>query len=107
MKSFLMDDIFAEKNENYTINNCCIGKVCIGDTLEIVKNKYSDYVIKVNDSNTGYYIFDILGNFLIEFSTKTTLEHEKAPIRYISTSNPNYSFIPGNIYCCIHGSSLF
>jgi hypothetical protein len=74
------------------INEHCIGKVCIGDTLQEVKAKYNDHIIKVNDSQTGYYIFDPAGNFLIEFSTKKELSKKEAPIRYIMTSNPMYTF---------------
>lgn len=88
---------FAEDNDDFTITNSCIGKVCIGDTLDIIKSNYSDYIIKVNDSNTGYYIFDELGNFLIEFSSKQPPDKATAPVRYIMTSNPNFTYQPGNI----------
>lgn len=88
---------YAEGNNFFTINNHCIGKVCIGDTLETIKTNYSSYIIKVNDSKTGYYIFDELGNFLIEFSSKQTPDNTDAPVRYIMTSNPNFTYKPGDI----------
>lgn len=88
---------FAQEEESFLINNYCIGNVCIGDTVNTIKEKYSDYIIKPNDSNTGYYIFDKLGNFLIEFSTKKRIDNNNNPVRYIMTSNPNYTFEPGEI----------
>ncbi|MEW5818770.1 MAG: hypothetical protein AB1782_01140 [Cyanobacteriota bacterium] len=94
---FLVESVSAQEDDYFEINNYCIGRVCIGDTLKIVKDHYKDCIIKVNDSDTGYYIFDNLGNFLIEFSTKKSINDENEPIRYIMTSNPNFSFEPGNI----------
>lgn len=88
----LCNSISAEEFENFTINNHCIGNVCIGDTIQKIRDKYKDYIIKVNDTNSGYYIFDSSGTFLIEFSTKEPIDTANAPIRYIMTSNPNYSF---------------
>lgn len=82
----------GEEYETFTINNHCIGNVCIGDTLDEIKDKYHNYVIKVNDTNSGYYIFDSSGTFLIEFSTKQPIDAKNTPIRYIMTSNPNYCF---------------
>lgn len=89
---FLIKTTTAQEYENFTINNHCIGNVCIGDTIEKIKNRYQNYVIKVNDSNSGYYIFDPSGTFLIEFSTKQPIDTKNSPIRYIMTSNPNYCF---------------
>lgn len=88
---------FGQKYDNFTVNDHCIGDVCIGDTFSSIKSKYPDYILKPNDTNTGYYIFDSMGNFLIEFSTKKSIAKNNAPIRYIMTSNPNYTFVPGNI----------
>ena len=93
----LLNSVLAQEPDYYTINNSCIGYVCIGDTIEEIENKYADHIIKVNDDETGYYIFDQQGNFLVEFSTKKSLNSEKAPIRYIMTSNPIFSFEPGGI----------
>lgn len=83
--------------ESLDITSVCIGNVCIGDTLEKIKLKNKDCKIKVNDSNTGYYLFDNLGNFLVEFSTKQSLSKKNVPVRYIMTSNPLYKYEPGNI----------
>jgi len=88
----------AKNDESFIISNHCIGKVCIGDKLETIKKNYSQYIIKNNESNTGYYIFDKIGNFMIEFSTKKPVEKTNAPILYIMTSNPNYKFAPDNIH---------
>jgi hypothetical protein len=93
--------IFAQESllplDDLEINEYCIGKVCIGDSLKTVKENLSDYILKINDSQTGYYVFDETGNFLLEFSTKRELDDEMAPIRYIMTSNPIYTFYKDDI----------
>ena len=67
--------------------------MCALETLlEEVRTKYTDHIIKVNDSHTGYYVFDPYGSFLVEFSTKNPLNSEKAPIRYIMTFKPYFFF---------------
>lgn len=87
---------YALEGIEFTITNECIGRVCIGDTVETAKKAYKDAILKVNTDRTGYYVFDSLGNFLLEFSTKRSLTKD-LPILYLMTSNPLFSYNKGNI----------
>ena len=104
--TYSQNTVLAQKEENFVVSNYCIGKICIGDKLETVRKNYSDYIIKTNESNTGYYIFDNNGNFMIEFSSKKSMEKTNAPILYIMTSNPSYKIIPDNIHLDLKVSEL-